>query len=264
MGTEDIGGTPGNIGAGDTGASTNGNPDVTGAGGQGAADKVRFTPEQQAYINQIVSQRVNEVKAKYAQAEEDSRILQNLMKDPRFIAWLEGDADTPTQGGSQDPVEQLMTKDELSGKDVVMLVKHLLSQEMQPVRRSVDELTNHTRAMGLDTALQRLANQVDPRTGEPMYPYLWDDTFRSEVQALLGKRAATPEDAYWLVLKDRERSGRGVPQSAFFLESSGRRSLSSRGTREEEPEDLTLEKLGLPAKANIKQILSAVYDRRSR
>lgn len=258
MGTEDANGNPGNLGAGNTGAGADGNPPVGGAGG-----KVEFTPEQQQYVNQIVSQRVNEVKGKYAQTEEDSRILQNLLKDPEFVNWLNGDRSAPSGGGNGtgDPMEQLMNKEELSGKEVVQLVSQLLGKEIQPIKQTVDQLSNHTRAMGVDTTLQRLANQVDPRTGEALYPYLWDEGFRTEVQGLLGKRASNPEDAYHLALRDRERSGKGVPQTAFFLEGSGRGGRLPRGGGDdEEPE--TLEGLKLPAKANIKQILSALYDKR--
>jgi hypothetical protein len=253
MGEENIGGASG---ANTPGAGTEGN-------------KVTFTPEQQEYVNKIVATRVNETKAGFAKAQEDSTILQNMFKDPEFIAWVNGDRSQPMPGGNgnKDPMEELMDKDTLTGKDVVTLIQQLMGKEMQPIKAGLDNVTRTTQTLGVDHSLQRLASQVDGKTGEPAFPHLWDQEFRGEVMALLGKRAATPEDAYYLAQRDREISGKGIPQTAYLLDSSGGAGGRIRGGlgggREEKPE--TLDSLGVKAnkqgKVGIRDIVRGLIDK---
>ena len=255
-GESDKSGNPGSSGPG-TGTGV----DPQAGGGNPKPGQVTFTAEQQEAINRIVSQRVNEVKAGYKQAEDDSRILQQLMKDENFLEFINGGGELPNKGAASqgNSIEALMAKDEISGKDVVALIQHLLGTELKPISRAVDELTNSTRQLGTDTSLQRMASQVDPKTGDALYPYLWDGEFRNEVLSMLGKRAANPIDAYHLAVRDREVNGKGVPETAYLLEGSG--TTRRRGGREDESKPLTREDLKLDPKAGIRDIIGAVFDR---
>jgi hypothetical protein len=245
----------------DGGASKAGGDPTPGSGD----NKVAFTPEQQEYVNKIVSTRVNETKTAFAKAEEDSRILQNMFKDPDFIAWVNGDRSTPAPGGVTDPMEELLNKDSLSGKEVVAILQKFMGEELKPLKSGLDNVARTTQTLGVDQSLQRLASEVNPKTGEPMYPYLWDQEFKAEVQGMLGKRAANPIDAYYLVERDRQVNGKGVPQTAYLLEGSG--SIGGRARRgglvEAEPE--TLKSLGVNAnkqgKINIRDVVRSLIDK---
>lgn len=258
-GEQGTNGTPGSDGQSGTGSDAS----VASQGG-----KITFTPEQQEHVNRIVAQRVNEVKGQFSQAAEDSKVLQGLLKDQDFLSWVNGDRQSPPGGQSpQDPLEALMDKEELSGKEVVTLVSALLNRELQPITRTIQDTAATTRNVGLETHMQRLASQVNPQTGEAMYPYLWDQEFRTEVASALGKRASSIEDAYFLIQRDRESSGKGVPQTAFLLDGGG----APRGIRRQERGDeqpKTLDDLGLKPGANgkkpgLKQILQALVDKQT-
>jgi hypothetical protein len=194
----------------------------TGSGATGGS----FSPEQQQQINQIVSRRVNEVKAGYADVEKKAAILDNLFKDQNFISWLEdgqGQSSSSTGGQQQTGNNQGLEGVETI-QDLVKALPTMIAQTVQPMLKPFEQTNQSvqamTRATAMQTEIQRMSTAVDQQTGQLQFPYLHDSQFRAEVEKIIQDgRAWRLDDAYALANGDRQRSGAGVPNTAFLLNS---------------------------------------------
>jgi hypothetical protein len=181
----------------------------------------------QEQVNKIVSQRVNEIKSQYAGYEEATRkaaILDGMLKDPDFVSWLNGGGTTQgNQGGNANG--------QLNGgfddvEDIPGLMKALpqiIAQTVTPMLRPFEQMAGTlqaaTKATALNTELQRMSSTLD-ESGNLRYPGLHEPMFRGEVERIISEgRAYRLEDAYALAKSDRTMNGKGVPDSAFLLQS---------------------------------------------
>ena len=175
----------------------------------------------QDQVNKIVSQRVNEEKAKYSGYDEATRkaqILDGLLKDPEFNAWLQGGQQGPQPQGQQmqNPYEDV--------DDVQSLMKvlpQMIQQAVQPMLKPYEQMANNlqtmTKVTAMNTELQRMSSTLD-EAGNLRYPGLHDPMFRAEVERIIGEsRAWKLDDAYALARNDRTARGTEVPSSAFLL-----------------------------------------------
>ena len=263
MGETAIIGDPGVKGA-DTGSAADAQSGVTGDGG-----KANFTPAQQAYVNNIVAKRVGETKKGFEEAARDQQILHGLLKDPEFQSWMnnpKGRGQAPAGQPQASLVDQLASNEETTVQDVIRaipkIIEESLGSKLEPINKTMNDFGNFARGVGTQSELTQMANSVDDN-GNAKYPHLWNESFRKDVMEVVARgRSGNFNDAYRLVNLDWQDTGKGVPKTAFLLESHGGGGFgrSNRGGGEES-ESYTKQDLGLKSKAGIRDILSAVMDR---
>lgn len=250
---------------GTDGVATGATTDAASVSGDGG--KANFTTEQQAYVNNIVAKRVSETKKSFEEAARDQQILHGLLKDPEFQSWMSNPKGRQAQpAANQSIVEQLANNEETTVQDVLRaipkIIEESLGTQLQPIEKGLTDFGHFARGVGTQAELTQMANTVDG-SGNAKYPHLWNEDFRKDVQDAVARgRTGNFNDAYRLVSMDWQDTGKGVPKTAFLLESHGGGGFGrSRGGAAEEPEAYTKKDLGLGPKAGIKDILSAVMDR---
>ena len=259
-------GNPG-VGGQPTGAGT----DVAGKGNNSGGGET-FTQEQ---VNQIVSKRVNEVKAQFSQTEADAKLLHNLLADPDFQGWMSGGRGNASGGGNpgggtpnaNDPLAGLADEDgNIHVSKLGPALKQLVQAELQgaiaPINKEVANLGNATRGMGMVAELQRYSNTLDDK-GMPKFPNLWNEQFRGSVTDIMARgRAANVEDAYILAARDFEKQGLDIPQSAFLMESHGGGAFGG-GNRggDQGTKAPVITQADIPQTANIFDVLNKVAER---
>lgn len=258
---------PAIIGDPGVGADTGSAADAQ-SGGTGDGGKANFTPEQQAYVNNIVARRVTETKKGYEEATRDQQILHGLLKDPEFQTWMNN---PKGRGGQPQPnqaslVDQLAGNEETTVQDVIRaipkIIEESLGSKLEPINKTMNDFGNFARGVGTQSELTQMANSVDDN-GNAKYPHLWNESFRKDVmEAVARGRSGNFNDAYRLVNLDWQDTGKGVPKTAFLLESHGGGGYgrANRGGGDE-PESYSRKDLGLKDKSGIRDILSAVMDR---
>jgi len=222
-----------------------------------------FTPEQQEKVNQIVSKRVNEVKAEYSEAERKAKILDSMLQDPKFQQWLEsqaGGADSSLTGGNgstgNSVLQELQSAETIEDlvKTLPRAIQEMVKESIRPVLDEVKTTKATTHLTGIQVELQKMANTLDA-SGKPMYPYLYDPTFQQEVMSIIQNgRAFQLPDAYHLAVLDRQKTGKAVPESAFLLQSHFGTGMTG---REEKGPDFS----DAPKNATPEQILEYVTNK---
>lgn len=192
--------------------------------GSGQGPAPTFTPEQQAHINKIVSQRVNEVKNQYQgydEATRKSQILDGLLRDPEFNAWLQTGSGGQQQMQMQNQQPQNPFGEIEDIQDLVKVLPQMIQQAVQPMLKPYEQMASNlqtmTKATAMNTELQRMSSTLDEQ-GNLRYPGLHDPMFRAEVERVISEgRAWKLDDAYALAGGDRRNRGADVPSSAFLL-----------------------------------------------
>jgi hypothetical protein len=217
----------GNQGGGAVPGANNPTPGPNPGGGGGGEKTPMFTPEQQAHINKIVSQRVNEEKAKYKDYDDvvqKARVFEGILKDPSFQTWLEtGEVSTGGNGrngggGQSNPYENIEDVQDLL-KVLPNIIEQTLRPMLKPFEQTAANLQMATKVTAMNTELQRMSSALDEQ-GNYRYPGLSDPGFRAEVERIIGEgRAWKLDDAYALASADRRAGGKEVPSSAFLLQT---------------------------------------------
>lgn len=209
-------------------------PDTSKDKGEGA-----FTPEQQKAIDRIVSQRVNETKAKYDGFEafrEKAQIFDNMMDDERFqkfIGKLEDKGDEPGIDPSDiKGFEDLRRYDPEIASAVERIIEDVRKQDKKLYESEVKKLMEPMKREFDDVKVQRVVQEVEKMKSDvENYPHMQSEEFQATMASLLttdpksGRhlpRASSLEDAYDLATVQWTRQGKDLPKSPSQLKQAKR------------------------------------------
>ncbi len=177
---------------------------------QGGKGKT-FTQEQ---LNEIVSKRINETKAKFKDAERKATVYDNMMKDNDVLQFMENlrDGKRPVYTDEKASIsESAFSKLQSLDPEVATAAKAYLDSELNRYKDATGQSIDQIRAQQAEAvAVQELKAMEEAKdtVGKPMYPWLEDQAFREEMAGLLESgRAHQLMDAYDIASVGRFRRG---------------------------------------------------------